>query len=341
MTAVHKERDMKTMRTVGTVVLAVAIPMMALGCGKKKEGGEGGAAALVTGAGGGGGKSALAVFPKDSNLVAGVNLGSVRSSKLFSSLWPTIEGKVAGELGKFKDACGIDPMTALQSISFGGNVQNEGWLIAVKGAVGKDKVTSCVEAMAKKEGKEIKIEQAGNFVGFKEIDEDKTQWIGWLDDSTIVTGPGAADNKAWLAERMSGKESAIDNADLKPLLGKVDQNGAFWLAMIPPADKPMALPGGASPKGVYVSVGLSAGLKLDVGLGFATPEEAKQSADQTNAMLGMAKADPTMGKFIAKAQIAAAGNDMTVKLDLNEPELDELVNQVKQQLPMLMMMMGG
>jgi hypothetical protein len=55
-----------------------------------------------------------------------------------------------------------------------------------------------------------------------------------------------------------------------------------------------------------------------------------------------AKQDPNMGKFVGKATLSANGNDVIVKLDLNEAELNELLQMLQQQLgPMLMMMMGG
>jgi hypothetical protein len=161
----------------------------------------------------------------------------------------------------------------------------------------------------------------------------------------VVTGPKAENNKDWLNERLTSSDGLDKNAEIMDLLKNVDTGATLWMAMKPAAgaDSPLSgFPGGAKPTAVFASIQLTSGLKVDAGLRFASADEAKQTADMGAQVMEQAKADPTMGKFIAKSSMKANGNDVIVKVDLNEAELDELLKMVQQQLgPMMMMMMGG
>jgi hypothetical protein len=340
-------------RVLKVLILTLAISALAVACGKDKKP-EGGGGTTATGGGGGGegasraggGSGAgggLTVFPASSTLVGGINVASITQNKLFKQFWPMIEAQAGSELSEFKAACGIDILTAFNSVSFGGNMgDNESIAVAVNTNLGKDKILACAKTMAEKQGETIEIQDEGKLVGIKDGDDTDVQWIGWQDDKTIVTGAKAENDKAWLEARLAGQESVTGNKAIMDLVGKTNTGASVWVALIPPAEgSPFAGMPGEQPTAVYASIDFAKGLKIDAGLRYATADGAKAMADQANGMMGGMKADPNLGKFLAKTSVTAAGNDLVVKMDLNEQELDELAQMVQQQLPMLMMMMGG
>ncbi len=337
------------------VVLSLGIAALAVvGCGKdkKKEGGDETKAAAGAPSGkeapgaarakaAGGAKSAFALFPKESNMIAGINVSALRGTALWNKFAPMLQQQAGNDLKEFTATCGIDPLNAIDSIIVGGNVKDDkNMVIAVKGNLDKAKILECAKKISAKENTNLKIEEDGQIVGF--IEGDESMYLAWLDDGTIVTGPGAEGNKEWLKGVLSGGASVADNKDFMDLVNNTDSGSSLWFAMVPPADdNPFAAMGGPAPTAMFASIDLSKGFKLDAGLRFAKADDAKMLADQANQMMGPMKADPTFGKYLNKTSVSTSGNDMIVKVDLSQAEFDELMKMVEQQLPMLMMMAGG
>jgi len=339
---------------LNAVVLSLGIAALAAsGCGKdKKEGAKddkttagapaGDKGAARPGKAGGSAQSAFALFPKESNMVAGINVSALRGTALWNKFQPMLQQQAGDELKEFTATCGIDPFQALDAIVIGGNVgDEESMVIAIKGNLDKAKVLDCAKKVAEKEGEKLEIEEDGQIVGFS--DGNEKMYVAWLDDGTIVTGPKAENNKDWLKGVLSGGSSITENKDFMALVGSTDSNASLWFAMVPPAnDNPFGKMGaGPAPKAMYASIDLKAGLKVDAGLRYDKADDAKMTADQFNQMMGPMKADPTFGKYIAKTAVSTAANDLIVKVDLNQAEFDELMKMLEQQLPMLMMMAGG
>jgi hypothetical protein len=341
---------------LNVLVLSIGIAALAAaGCGKdKKDESKDKATAGETKAGGdapgaaraqagGSAASAFALFPKDSNMVAGINVSALRGTPLWNKFAPLIQQQAGSELKEFTAACGIDPFNAIDSVVVGGNSEDDkNMVIAIKGNLEKGKVIECAKKIAAKDGTDLKIEEDGQIVGFVEGGEQ--MYVAWLDDGTIVTGPGAEGNKDWLEGVLSGGASVTGNKAFMDLVNNTDSNSSVWFAIIPPAgDNPFNAMGAGGPKpdSMYASINLGKGLKIDAGLRFAKPDDAKMLADQANQMMGPMKSDPTFGKYLAKTAISTSGNDVVVKVDLNQAEFDELLKMLEQQLPMLMMMAGG
>lgn len=371
---------MTASRVLRTVVATVAIASLSLACGGKKDsgkagggeakggggaaagggggkaagggggaaaGGGGGAAAGGGGAaagGGGGATTAWGVFPKDTDVVVGINGDKLRESKLWQQFSPMIAEKAKEELGDLKDSCGIDALTAINAVVIGANTKDsENAVIVVKtNGLKRADLNKCAQTMATKKSETLEITDDGKLGAYKDK-EGKTMWVGWLDDTSAVISPKAEDNKDYMTDRLAGKDSLSDNKDIMDLLNNVDTKATLWFAIKSEmlSQSPAAAMG-MKPTAVFGSLLLTAGLKLDMGVRFGTADEAKAAADQANQAMEAGKADPNMGKFISKVSIAANGADLIVKLDLNEQEFNELLQMVMTQLgPMLQMMMGG
>ena len=206
---------MKSQRFTQTLVaLMAALALASFGCKKDGEGGEkggdesaekggekggeaegkAGSAKAVEKSGGAASKTSFAVFSKDYDFVVGLNANSLRSSGLWKKFGPMIEGQLNSEKDykAFKDTCGFDPVSKIQSVIIAGNSAKQGAKpdvsMVIKG-FNKGEAKACAEKMAKKEGEELKIEEDGKLM--KVSGKGDTMWLAWLDDGTVFTGSGA------------------------------------------------------------------------------------------------------------------------------------------------------
>ncbi|RMH44456.1 MAG: hypothetical protein D6689_02250 [Deltaproteobacteria bacterium] len=319
---------------IAAVGLAAAV---AVGCGKDKGNGAGG--------GGGGGaagaaaasRSAFDLFPSTTRMIFGMNFASLTKSKIWADLEKFATQQAGDDIAKFKATCGMDPFTIVQSVVVGADPKDDkSAVVVVKGDLDRAKILDCAKKVAAQDGETVDIEEDGKIVGIKA--DGKTHYLAWLDDHTIVTGPRAENNKQALKDLIAAKDSITANKEFMALVNNTDPKATFWGAGYIPAD---AAGGGPRPKAVYGSVDMASGLKVDVVAQFETADDAKMTADQANQMMGMAKADPTMGKFVSKLSIAAADKDLQIKANFSDAEVGELIDLVKKQLPMMMMMGAG
>jgi hypothetical protein len=338
---------MKRNRTRGITLSLGILALAVAGCGKDKKVGEGAATAAGAAAGmvaaAGGGASAFALIPKESMLMVGINMSGLRGTKLWDTLMPMVKQQGAKELSEFSELCGIDAFDVIESVVIGGDPEKNNLVAVFKSKANKSKVVDCTKKMAAKDGTQLAVSEDGNLVQFAPAGEP-AMWVAFLDDNTIVTGAGAQGDtgKEWLRGVLAAKAPVTGNAELMALVNETDTSAGIWFAAAPPAeDMTMMAAGGAPPKAFFGSVSMKAGLKVNGGARFESADGAKAMADQLNTTVTSMSNDPMMGKYAKKTSISPDGNTMRVKVELDQAEVDELVGMVQQQLPMLMMMMGG
>lgn len=288
-----------------------------------------GAAATTTG-------TALKYLPGDAELVASFSMDSARKSGLWKKYEAQIMEGAAEDFAEFKATCGMDPMTALSTMTVAVNSADENKsLVVVSGDVDKDTFIKCAEAMAKKEGEELTVEEDGNVVHFQSGGDGL--FASWVGGNQIVIAPDEAD-KAWFTARAAGTEGLDKNADLMAMMNKADQSTTLWFAGVPAEGTPMrqgmsSMPSGAA-TGFYGSVNLTDGVALDVGMSYATAEAATQTVEQLKGMMEMAKQQmPPAAKYVDKAVVAAEASDVVVKLELTGEDLDEIGSTFGQMIP--------
>jgi hypothetical protein len=323
-----------------TLVGAAAVLALAATACKKEDGKKEAASGEAAPAGGGEGqaqqavpsKTGFAVFPAASKVVAGLNLNSARSSALWAMYKPQIEAAMSQEVAEFKQACGFDPFTQLQSLVLGGDPNTNEMVVVAKG-LEREQLKTCGEKLAAKEGKKFVVADEGNMAQYQ-FDNDKV-WGVWLDKTTLVLAPEK--EKDYVAQRAAGTGGLAPNAEIMGLLKNVDTAATFYL--VATADAWSGNPAtdmmkGA--KGLFASIRLGEGLDLDAGMRFDTPANAKTFTDTVNQQLQMAKGQqmpPQLAgvtKAIEKAQIKQNGNDMIVTLKLTAEELKQLGQGLQQ-----------
>lgn len=340
---------MNSMRNVKYLSAMLAIASLAaFGCSKeeKKAGDKqpaqpgqpatpGAAAPASPGA-----KTAFAIFPRDTNMLLGINVSQISSSNLYKQfVEPQIKAQADKEFAEFKAECGFDPFTTIKEVVIGMVMdkdmepQEDRVLVVVKGLTRKQ-LSECSEKMAKKEDKKIEVNQEGNFT--KLVNDGETTWIAWLDDATMVAGPKM--DKAALEQRIGGKEGVDTDKDMMDLLANTDQKAGIWLTMKKP-DGAEAPSENMDFKAVFGSVNLTGGLKIDAGLRQGSDDEAKKSVADATAMLDKAKQEAgPFGKYLSKIELSARGSDVIAKVSLSDQELQEIIQAAG---PLLGAMMGG
>jgi hypothetical protein len=303
----------------------------------------------ASGAGGkgktvGAAKSALEIFPEDTAFVLGVNISKLTGSKLWQTFSPMFMADAKEDLGKLKDACGLDPLVDIKSFAAGTNadMDSEKAVLVVQGSFDEAKITKCVTAMAEKEGKKASIKTEGKISAITAEGESKTMYIGWAASDTIVVTRAALEgDKTSLAALFEGKSSAKNNKDLAAVMGKVDTGSTLWMAATVTGKLKSQMDTGDDPQPVagWANIEYTKELKVSAGGRFANEKDAKAMGDKANKELESVKSDPKMGPYLKTLKVEAKGADLSINMSLDEEQVDKLVQEV---LPMLMMMgMGG
>jgi hypothetical protein len=328
------------MRSIRNLKCLVAVMSMALlaaaGCSKDKKESETAGDGVTKGADKGAVQGRFTNLPADSNLVIGVNVEQIRSSKLFKDVAePILRQQTGGDYEKLKAACGFDPIDQVKSVTIGGNTgQNDKVAVQVKG-ISATQLKGCGEAIAKSEGEDLQLSQEGNLT--KVVSSGQESWFGWLDENTMVT---AGNDKALLETVLANKEG-LSRAELREMIGKVDTDAALWLAFRDLGDPGSSL--AAAPvqfQAAYGSISLREGLLVNAALRQSSPEEAQKTVADFTAQLEQFKQSP-YGKYVSKLELKTSGSDVLMKLTLSDAELQELMNDPSIKALAAMMGMGA
>jgi hypothetical protein len=271
-------------------------------------------------------------FPADAEMLFGVSFASVRDSAIWNKYRDTLVSNLDddGDFEDFQEACGFDPFTKLETVMFGGTTAEDRLVVVVHG-FSRDEIRTCGEGMAAKKEEEFTATDEGQFSHYKVGDEEL--WVAWVGDRTMLTGPRAETDKAWLEARVAGKDGLAADSGLAQLVeSSVDRGAGVWFGMIPSDDSPlgagMAMTG-SQPEAMYGWVAPSDGLAITAGVRFPSAEQAAEVLAQAQTMLQMVKLQAgDLGKFVDKAQMSTNDADMVVSISLSEPELTELVDSV-------------
>jgi hypothetical protein len=329
--------QMSSNRTLSMVMVALAALAFAVaGCKKDKKDEAGTAAsageaastdskgAARPGAPGKAVGNALGLLPSDSDTVVGVNLPQIAKSALWKQFEPMIMAQAGEDYRKFKDKCGLDPMTAVSSVVVGGKAADDQMVVVINGIKRSD-FKKCAEAI----GDEVSIKEDGKFMTV--VSDGEENLFAWSGDDTFYGGPD------WTREdleKVASGGGATANPKIKELLGNVDMGAGLWVVNIGESGGPM----GMDYQAAFLSLSFEGGVKLDAGVRLNSAEEAKEAVDMANMQVAGAKSSP-FGKYLSTLVIKQNGADVIVQISLSMDEINALMNDP--QLQMLGAMMMG
>jgi hypothetical protein len=256
------------------------------------------------------------------------------------------DSEITEGLKMLKDSCSMDPIKDVKNVIIGMNsdMDEKKMVILIQGDYDEPKITKCLVALAKAEGgMELTAKTDGKITEYS--GGGKTIYIGWASKDTIVFTQGAVEgDKTFLASVLEGKSSAKNNKDLAGLMGNVDTSNTLWLAMVVTGklkEQIGSSPDEPQPTAIWMNIDYQKALKAEIGARFANEKDAKAAVDKANKELEGSKSDPMMGAYLKTLKTEAKGNDAIFSISLDEKQVDELMAQVGQMLPMLMMGLGG
>lgn len=310
---------MKTQVRRNISIVAALIAATALGCSKDKGSDSAGAAAS---------KGALAMIPKDSDVVMGINFGALRSSDLYKQYAPMLMKAMGDKLSQFKTACGFDPVESIGSMTMGikGAKGDQDVTVVVTGFK-KDQMTDCVKKMGDKDGKKVTID--GDYM---EVDSPKgPMGILFVGDTMLAhkTPTGSATKDQLIAQsKQAADASAAGSKAFMDVFGKVDSGAGIWFVANGSApqmkDSPFQF------KVAYGAVKITDGLAADFTATMNSEADAKQVVDMAKAQLDQVKG----AGMLQDASADASGADVHIKASVSKDQLEMMASMAKG-------MMGG
>ncbi len=261
---------MKAVRTRLAAVTFAALGLFAIvGC-------KGGAAA--------GGK----YIPEAANVVGGIDLAGIQSSKLWNDhLKPMVEGKGKEQLDAMA-ACNLG-LDKWKSVTIGASNDGDNDKMAVvvvaDGIGKKDNLDCAFNKIKEKEGKDPwTVKEDG-----KVLELEKGQVAYVVDDNTLAVA-----GKAWATDVQKltkGEGKSVFDGEMKDLIGRADTGKQVWFAgKLPDGVGGMAKDQlGATPKDVAGYIDFSSGLAVQASVGVGTKEEAESVKTKVEALFALVK----------------------------------------------------
>ena len=308
-----------------SLLLALAVALVA--CGKKSPPPP----PEVTG---------LAAVPASAQVVIALDVPRVIDSPLVERAVEQLlarDAQLAQRWSKLKDSCKIDLRKQLKRLvlAVGPHATNAPatgpMLVVATGQLVEEDLRACVRAMVGEGGGTLNGTTASGRTLYEARDAGRTMYFGFGRPDTVVLGSDAA----YVTEALGAGKKISDDADVKTWLKLVDQNAPAWAVgrvddrvragLVRVTDKQL----GAGPTAIVVSFDPTKGAKLDLGAVMANAADAKTLESFANnqlALLGMAAQAKNLMPVVDKVKIAADGNVVRFRADLDVDDINLLVS---------------
>ncbi len=268
--------------------------------------------------------AATARLPESVHTVATSHVKAIRSTKLFTKLFPALleeADELAEGIKMIKKTCQIDPVVSIEDATFAGEGSGDDGVVFV-GLTGVDeaKATSCATKVAKAElGADAKVEKVtskadGTLYKVSSERAKKEVYFAWLPGEVVAVGTDE-DDKALIERMLSGKGN-LKKSKVASRLSKLDPNAA--LSGVTAKEETVE---GKKVKGGDVKVVIQGGTVI----GDATVEmESSKDAQEVVSLLEVAKA--FLGKKTpgSSMEARASGSNVVVRAQVPEQALIDL-----------------
>jgi hypothetical protein len=319
------DKEIGSMRSLGTRCLVVSLALVAATSACKKEGEMGGA--------GGGGAAGVAgddlnVIPAESEVVAGINLASLRESAIFKELGQKALAQATSELSKFKAKCGFDPVDTIKSLTIGIKMLEgekvRGSVIAHTSAP-RDKLKACLEkskADAEADGDTLKIEGDIAYLNSKKGTEFMALTF-FGSDGVVALLNDSEWTKDKVTAALAGGGSIKSNKAFTEPFGAIKKGQTLWFYVNGESKAAaMAKASGLAATAFFGSVNLTDGLASDLRARMKTPAEATAAVEAFKGQMTQAQ------MFFTKSEMKADGNDLRVIVELTGSQLKGMAAMV-------------
>jgi len=281
-----------------------------------------------TGAGEASGSAAfsedLALLPRDSEVVLGVNVAQATQSGLWKQyVEPRLtSGEATRRIGEFKAKCGVDPMTVVKSLSLGvKNVSSskpEG-VVVVHGMT-KAKAMSCLDSLKEEMAKDgTELSHDGDVVLIKNSRGTQVA-MTYVNDSTALAVFSEQANAASVKAAQASTQTLKASQPFLEMYGKINTGDSLWLLLSGKTlERGAAF--GVKATALFGSFNVTDGLGVDMRVRFATPEEATSFMNLSKSQGQQA------GKMFDKFDVTTDASDVKLSLALSSQKLKDLVDR--------------
>ncbi|ACY14130.1 protein kinase domain-containing protein [Haliangium ochraceum] len=283
------------------------------GSGEGRSGGD--SAALAAAGSASGARNALAVLPRDASVVARIDIARVLSSPLYESLLaPMLATEMEGDVGDALRSCS-QGRHAARSFTLA-VVDEDDVVVAIEGLT-RESLGTCLRRLASSVDESVKVRQHGRLT--EADDGDETMWFGWIDDTTAVTRRGP-DARAAVESLLAGSNGVDGDARTMALIDQVDEDAAFWLV----AAQAERLTDDVSFESLYVSLDLSQGMGLTLGVRHDDQRDAQDTAAAVHEQLGELQSS-SYSELARASQVDVRGVDVVVTMRVGLETLQEFI----------------
>jgi len=255
----------------------------------------------------------------DAQLIAGVNVSAIKSSKLVQQLLPQVLSKMGSsdQIDQLTKVCKLEPLTSIDSFVIATDSSDKGIVTVSLAGANRSSLEACAKKLSG--AQTITIGKDGALTSYAVTGD--TAWVAWLSNDTVVIPTEPAD-KAALTKWIGG---GFAKSAIAKLVGTTKTSSAVWLSTTKSND----LDAGQRMVGAFGNADLAAG-KINVNA-HLTLQDAKAAADavaKANKQLVDAKQNPPMpalAPIIDGIKLSAAGSDMVVSVSLGEDQVMMLV----------------
>ncbi len=313
---------------------AAVLVAAAAGCkGRSKKTGSGGeAVASIEG---------MSAMPASIDAVLGADVPALARSELIDR---AVTRMFLGDPGLKKSidqlfaGCGFRPEKDLRTVLVGMDVDGaavagvERTMLVASGRLAEGKLATCVgRHMGQMGGALVETQVAGRTHYQADAPTGRQDvWFAFGSESTVVVSSTAE----LLTEALGKTPRLADDKTMAALIDRARRpDAALWAAGKLPAEIAKGLAGASGgsvkpPSAIFADLAVDKGLRAEVGIELASPEEANSAvslAKRQLALLAQVAQKWRLGQLVARIEVSAAERMLLLRLALSDVELSQVL----------------
>lgn len=308
--------------------VAVALLLVAAACGGKKNESEPASSVKTPGLVASPNNPAV---PASATVVLGADVGALAETPLveLAIAYMLERDPVLDErMTRLAQDCKLDLRRDLAKVVIGMGPQSGQVVLIATGRFDEGQLTACLNRSLSSDGGSFVARPSDGRTFYKADGGQGAVWLGFGRD-TLAVSPSAE----WLAEAFADGPKVGDSAQLKSVLGQVDQGAAIWGAALVPERIGAGVQGATGgvvtqgPSTMHGTLGLQDGVSARLVATMASPEDASTLATKAIfelALSAMVAQRVGLGRIVSKVKTNAEGAQVRIQLDLTISELNQV-----------------
>jgi hypothetical protein len=204
-------------------------------------------------------------------------------------------------------------------------------LMVATGKLVETDLAACVRAMVGEGGGTLTAKELDGHTLYQAKDGNRVMFFAFGRPDTVILGA----SEAFVTEALGAGKKVMDNPEMAQWIGMADQAAPLWAAgRVDERVKAGLVKATAGalkqgPTAIVAALDVTKGAQVSLGAIMSTPDDAKNLESFAKTQLGglaMVAQAKSLGTIVDKLTIAADGNLVRFKLDLDPDEVNRLVS---------------